>query len=61
MKVKVIRKFKDKYTDLWHAVGEKLTVSEERYKEIKRFVMLLNDESFKKVSSRKTNKADSQD
>ncbi len=61
MKVKVVIRFKDKYTHSWHVVGETLTVSEERYKEIERFVKLLTDEPIKKVSSKKNNKADSQE
>lgn len=59
MKVKVVVKFKDKYTSSWHNVDEILTVSEERYKEIERFVKVIIDEK-PKGSSKKNNKADSQ-
>lgn len=63
MKVKVIIRFKDKYTHSWHEVGEILTVSEERYQEIARFVEVIKDEDtiIKKSSSKKNSKADSQD
>ena len=44
MKVKVVVKFKDKYTSSWHNVDEVLIVSEERYKEIERFVKVIIDE-----------------
>lgn len=59
MKVKVVVKFKDKYTSSWHNVDEVLIVSEERYKEIERFVKVIIDEK-PKGSSKKNNKADSQ-
>ncbi len=59
MKVKVVVKFKDKYTSSWHYVDEILNVSEERYKEIERFVKVIIDEKTK-GSSKKNNKADSQ-
>ena len=59
MKVKVVVKFKDKYTSSWHNVDEILTVSEERYKEIERFVKIKIEEKTK-GSSKKNNKADSQ-
>ena len=59
MKDKVVVKFKDKYTSSWQYVDEILNVSEERYKEIERFVKVIIDEKTK-GSSKKNNKADSQ-
>ena len=60
MKVKVVVKFKDKYTSSWHNVDEILTVSEERYKEIERFVKVIIDEK-PKGSSKKNNNCREQD
>lgn len=60
MKVIVITKFKDKYTNKWHIVDEILSITAERYEEIKKFVKLINDDvntkTSKKTSSKK-NKA----
>lgn len=38
MKVKVIDKFRDKYTDEVYEVGKELTVDEKRFKEIEMYV-----------------------
>ena len=44
MKVIVIIRFKDKYTNLWHPVNEVLTISKKWYEEIKKFVKLDDEE-----------------
>ena len=59
MKVKVITKFKDKYTKLWHKVNDEFTVTEERYEEIKRFVQKLETVEPKTVKNKKKTKGDS--
>lgn len=59
MKVKVITKFKDKYTKLWHEVNDEFTVTEERYEEIKRFVQKLETVEPKIVKNKKKIKGDS--
>ena len=41
MKVKVITKFKDKYSKKWHLVNDEFNVNSERYDEIKNFVIQL--------------------
>lgn len=57
MKVKVITKFKDKYTFVWHEINDNMIVDEKRYKEIKNLVKVVEkDVSVKKTSS-KTRKA----
>lgn len=40
MKVIVTTKFKDKYTMLWHEVDDEISVTKERYEEIKSFVKI---------------------
>ena len=62
MKVIVITRFKDKYTKMWHNVGDILTnVSEDRYAEIKKFVKVIKDDvdtkTSKKTSSKRKSKA----
>lgn len=61
MKVKVITKFKDKYTHCFHEVNEILNVNELRYNEIAKFVKVIEDEiktdNTRKVSSKKKNKS----
>lgn len=59
MKVKVITKFKDKNTKLWHEVNDEFTVTEERYEEIKKFVQKLETVELKSVKNKKKNKGDS--
>lgn len=43
MKVKVEYIFRDKYTNKVHSKGEKLTVDESRYKEIKEYVKIIDN------------------
>ena len=53
MKVEVITRFKDKYTKMWHKVGDVLTnVSEDRYAEIKKFVKVIEDDVDTKTSKK---------
>lgn len=46
--VKVLIRFKDKYTKTWHKVDDILQVDQKRYDEIKSFVKVLKNESPKK-------------
>lgn len=52
MKVKVVTKFRDKYTKEVYEVNKILTVSQERYDEIKQWVKLF-EETVKKSDRRK--------
>ena len=57
MKVIVITRFKDKYTKMWHNVGDVLTnVSEDRYAEIKKFVKVIEDDVDTKTSKKTSSK-----
>ena len=58
MKVKVITKFKDKYSKKWHNVNDIFNVSAERFEEIKKFVINLPEEHTSK--GKKKTKGDSQ-
>lgn len=62
MKVEVITRFKDKYTKMWHNIGDVLTnVSEDRCAEIKKFVKVIEGDvdtkTSKKTSSKRKRKA----
>lgn len=59
MKVKVITKFKDKYSKLWHYVDDEFNVTADRFEEIKKFVIKLPEENTSK--GKKKIKGDSQD
>lgn len=52
MKVKVIESFRDKYTKEIYEIGRILTVTNERYEEIKKYVELF-EERVKKSTRRK--------
>lgn len=57
MKVEVITRFKDKYTKMWHNVGDVLTnVSEDRCAEIKKFVKVIEDDVDTKTSEKTSSK-----
>ncbi len=53
MKVIVIVRFKDKYTDMWHEANEELSINLDRYNEIKRFVKVLDADNQNKKQKRK--------
>ena len=49
MKVKVIKRFNDKYTKEYYKLNKELEVTEERYQEIKKYVEIINDEAFEET------------
>ena len=53
VQVKVIERFKDKYTSEIYEVDRILNVTEERYEEIKKYVIKLFEERAKKSARRK--------
>lgn len=53
VQVKVVKRFRDKYTLETYDIDRILNVSEERYKEIKDYVIKLFEERAKKSTRRK--------
>lgn len=50
MDVIIIRKFKDKNTKQWHEIDDKVSVSKERYEEIKDFCKPLEKENTETIT-----------
>lgn len=56
MKVKVVRKFRDKHTNLLHEIDETLEITKERFKEINSTAHGTLVEEIKEVKKKKSTK-----
>ena len=54
MKVKVIKRFRDKHSGKYYKVGETLVISKERYEEIQKVDNLVEEVEAKKTKTKTT-------